>query len=193
MIPLYYDKTNVIYSLFYNYGYKSFEIIIRKETFNISEFMIKEPTLVFINENKCIKITSKEKFENNACQRRFLFININSYESFPNLNLGKYSLFKYSTSIYPSHITVYLDEDFNHIGFYNFKINSLKENRIDFSNLEELYNDCLQFKDIIINLKETYKKDNYSFYDKFYKIIEETLNYINISDNIKDNYNLFLR
>ena len=192
MIPLYYDKINVIYSLFYNYGYKSFEIIIRKET-NIDDFIIKEPTLVFINENKCKKIISKEKFEDNASQKRFLFININSYESFPNLNLGKYSFFKYSNSIYPSLITIYLDEDFNHIGFYNFKINSLKENRIIFSDLEELYDDCFQLKDIIINLKETYKRGNYNFYNKYYKVIEETLKYINIDDNIKNNFYLFLR
>ena len=193
MIPLYYDKINVIYSLFYNYGYKSFEIIIRKETFDIDDFMPKEPSLVFINENKCIKITSKEKFENNACQKRFLFININSYESFPNLNLGKYRIFKYSTSISPSHITVYLDEDFNHIGFYDFKIDSLKENIIKFSYLEELYNDCLQFKNIIMNLKEAYQKRNYKFYDTFYKKIDSTLNYININENVENNYNLFLR
>ena len=45
---------------------------------------------------------------------------------------SKYSLFKKSTSIYPSHIAVYLDEDFNHIGFYDFKINSFKENIINF-------------------------------------------------------------
>ena len=193
MIPLYYDKNNVIYSLFYNYGYKSYEIIIRKETFDTSYFMINEPTLVFINENKCIKIASKENFEKNACQKRFLFININSHESFPNLNLGKYNFFKYSIPTNPSHITVYLDEDFNHIGFYNFKINSLKENRIDISNLEELYNNCYLFKDIIISLKEEYKKNNYNFYNKFYQVIENTLHKINFNNILKDNYYLFLR
>ena len=30
MIPLYYNQKNIIYSLYYNYGYKSFEIIIKK-------------------------------------------------------------------------------------------------------------------------------------------------------------------
>ena len=193
MIPLYYNKNNVLYSLFYNCGYKSFEIIIIKETFNISNLQKKEPELVFINENKCIKIVSKEKFENNAFLKRFLFININSYESFPNLNLGKYTLFKYFASIYPSHITIYLDEDYNHIGFYYFKIDSMKQKTIDFSNLEELYGELLIFKNIIINLKEAYKKGNYNFYNKFYKIIKKAINRINIDDNMQDNYFLFLK
>ena len=194
MIPLYYNKTNVVFSLFYNIGIMSFEIIMRKDTF-IKNDWIREPLLDFKNGNNCLEIESQEKFEENACLKRFLFININTYRCFPNLNLGKYIIFKYTyTTDKPSHFTVYLDENFEHIGFFKFKIDSLKEKTVDFDKLNILYEKCKKFKEYIDEIKNIYKKGNYLFEIKVYKnmiLILEDLDDISL-DEI-DNLNLFLR
>ena len=194
MIPLYYNKTNVVFSLFYNIGIMSFEIIMRKDTF-IKNDWIREPLLDFKNGNNCLEIESQEKFEENACLKRFLFININTYRCFPNLNLGKYIIFKYTfTTDKPSHFTVYLDENFEHIGFFKFKVDSLKEKTIDFDKLNILYEKCKKFKEYIDEIKNIYKKVNYLFEIKVYKnmiLILEDLDDISL-DEI-DNLNLFLR
>ena len=54
MIPLYYNQNNYVYSLYYKCGYKSYEIIIRRNTFEPDEYLTNEPKLDFIVENKCI-------------------------------------------------------------------------------------------------------------------------------------------
>ena len=197
MIPLYYNQNNIVYSLYYNYGYKSFEIIIRKNAFKLgelSELITYEPALDFIVENKCQKIFSEESFDENSCLKRFLFININTYESFPNLNLGKYRYFKFSNILNkPSHITIYLDEDFDHIGFYIFKVNSLKENIIDFSLLDDLYIYCLQLKKIVSSIKVSYDKGNFKFYSQYKKIINDNFQFFNIDKKMEENCYLLIR
>ena len=194
MIPFYYNKTNVVFSPFYNIGIMSFEIIMRKDTFIESDW-IKEPLLDFKFGNKCLEIASQEKFEENACQKRFLFININTYKCFPNLNLGKYSIFKYNfTTDAPSHFKVYLNEDFEHIGFFRFKIGSLKEKTVDFDKLNKLYEKCQKFKEYIDEIKTLYKKGNYLFEIKVYTKMTLNLEVLNdISPDEIDNLNLFLR
>ena len=200
MIPLYYNQNNIVYSLYYNYGYKSFEIIIRKNTFEFDALdelrgiITNEPKLDFIVENKCQKISSEECFDKNSCLKRFLFININTYESFPNLNLGKYRYFKFSNILNnPSHITIYLDEDFDHIGFYTFKVNSLKENIIDFSLLDVLNIYCLQLKKIVSSIKASFDKGNFKFYSQYMKIINDIFKFINIDKEMEENCYLFIR
>ena len=194
MIPLYYNKKNVIYSLFYNYGKMSFEIIIRKNIFESYYSWIREPELDFINENKCQRITSSEKFEDNSSQKRFLFVNINTYHCFPNLNLGQYSIFNYEL---PNekfrHFAIYLDEYFNHIGFFVFGINSLNEKMINFSLLNKLYDECKSFKDNIFQIKTSYEKGNYQFKSHFYRKILATLENMPPFENYVENYHLFLR
>ena len=194
MIPLYYNQKNYVYSLYYNCGYKSYEIIIRKNTFDPDEYLNIEPTLDFIVENKCQKISSEESFEENPCLKRFLFINIYTYESFPNLNLRKYEYFKYHTGDHiPSHITIYLDEDFDHIGFYYFNINTLRENIINFSLLDELYNNCLHIEKVVLKIKESFTKGNFQFYSQYKKLIDNTIKFLYINNNMIENCYLFIR
>ena len=195
MIPLYYNQNNYVYSLYYKCGYKSYEIIIRRNTFEPDEYLTNEPKLDFIVENKCQKISSEESFEKNPCLKRFLFINIYTYESFPNLNLRKYGYFNlcHLEDHIPSHITIYLDEDFDHIGFYYFNIYSQRENIIDFSLLDVLYINCLQINKLVSHIKESFTKGNFQFYSQYKKIIDNTFKYLYINNNIIENYYLFIR
>ena len=194
MIPLYYNKENVIYSLYYNIGAISFEIIIRKNTFDNLDNSEFEPVLDFINENKCILLKSQEKFEENSSQKRFVFINIKTHRSFPNLNLGKYDIIKYSNFNNPYHYTIYLDYELNIIGLYRFTLNSLNEKIVDFSLLNQLYNLCISSKDHITELKRLYKTGNYEFFKIIYRklITNEFYDFPN-KEQLLNNYKLFMR
>ena len=81
-IPLYYNQSNSIYSLYYCKGNMSFEIIIRRDTFFEDEW-IREPIIDFaIKKDKLLEIKSAETFEKDAVHKRFLFVNIDSYRKF---------------------------------------------------------------------------------------------------------------
>ena len=192
-IPIYFNQQNYIFSLFYGIGKMSFEIIIRRDTFFENDW-IREPILDFIIENNCIPLKSHEKFEENASQKRFLFINIHSYRCFPNLNLSKYSIFKYALSTRePSNFAIYIDEDFDHIGFYLLNSDSLIEKIFNFSDLQCLYNKCFNFKKSIDLIKKSFENGEYDFRTIFYGKILDSFDELNVLEDEINNFDLFFR
>ncbi len=73
--------------------------LLKKNTFEIDNFITFAPILGFINENKCIKISFKFAQLFHVCD---ILKN-------------------------PSYKTIFLDEEFKLIEFYNFKVGSLKD------------------------------------------------------------------
>ena len=154
----------------------SFEIIIRRDTEKVSNWR-KEPELTFVNEKNAIRLTSQEKFEDNSPKKRFLFLNIQTIHSFPNLNLNKYELFYYNEStVLSSHLAIYVTEDFDHLGIFVFNNNNLNEKLIDFNSLLKYYHNLKDLKQIIVSIKSSFLKKDYDFYDNYSKLIYKYIN-----------------
>ena len=193
IVPIYYNKENVIFSLFYGYGLMSFEIIIRRDTFYEIDW-IREPELGFVIGNNFLRMKAKENFDKQSSRKRFVFININSYDCFPNLNLGKYTIFKYSKSTSnPSLFTIYIDEYFNHIGFFMLKKDLIKEYKVNINQLMSLYDKCKQLKNYIDLINQNFDKENYNFRDSLKDKINKAIDNMHVTSEEVNNFALFLR
>ena len=195
-IPLYYNQSNSIYSLYYCKGNMSFEIIIRRDTFFEDEW-IREPIIDFaIKKDKLLEIKSAETFEKDAVHKRFLFVNIDSYRKFPNLNLGKYGIFRYDfTTSVSTNFTIYLDEDFDHIGFFMHKANNVIEKKINLASLSRLFNKCRLFERFINTIKDLYTIGKYTFYKNCKKSLIYSMSKKTLVFDVEEmnNFNLFFR